>query len=273
MIYSKILKVSPSSNKNFEQGEIINFIQVDAVKIRALSWSAPPVARLPIQLIFGITFLLYYFGWLLFPALGIGCILIVGNFFLSLYLARLEKAVLQRIDERMNASTEAINNIKILKLNSWVDYFLDKVSRLRVKELNAINKRWLFRAFQIAISFLMSPTFMISTFTIFFLTGHTMVLSTAFAARHVFYTIDEPMHWIPQFIATFTEFIVSMKRIQKFLFCDEVNQKLVESENDYCKENKIDILIQQASFSWAGSQSDKSKDMIEEKKREENCEK
>ena len=33
LIYDKTLKVSPSTNKQFEQGEIINFIQVDAERV------------------------------------------------------------------------------------------------------------------------------------------------------------------------------------------------------------------------------------------------
>jgi len=32
LIYQKTLTVSPSTNKEFEQGEIINFMQVDAEK-------------------------------------------------------------------------------------------------------------------------------------------------------------------------------------------------------------------------------------------------
>ena len=52
IIYDKTLKVSPSTNKQFGQGEIINFIQVDALKAAEIAWCFPPVAKLPIQLIF-----------------------------------------------------------------------------------------------------------------------------------------------------------------------------------------------------------------------------
>ena len=37
IIYRKILKVTPSSNKQFSQGEIINFIEVDSEKIQELA--------------------------------------------------------------------------------------------------------------------------------------------------------------------------------------------------------------------------------------------
>jgi len=62
-----------------------------------------------------------------------------------------------------------------------------------------------------------SPAFMVVTFSFYFYFGNSMILSNAFAARHIFWTIDGPIRWIPQFIGNFTEFLVSMKRIQKFL--------------------------------------------------------
>lgn len=34
LIYKKTLKISPATNKEFSQGEIINFIQVDSEKLR-----------------------------------------------------------------------------------------------------------------------------------------------------------------------------------------------------------------------------------------------
>jgi len=33
LVYNKTLKVSPATNKNFEQGQIINFVQVDSEKV------------------------------------------------------------------------------------------------------------------------------------------------------------------------------------------------------------------------------------------------
>mmetsp|Transcript_41880 Transcript_41880/g.48427 ORF Transcript_41880/g.48427 Transcript_41880/m.48427 type:complete len:105 (+) Transcript_41880:1-315(+) len=52
LIYNKTLRLSPATNKEFAQGEIINFIEVDSGKLVEVAQSFPMVARLPIQLIF-----------------------------------------------------------------------------------------------------------------------------------------------------------------------------------------------------------------------------
>ena len=121
--YNKVLRCSSATNKQFSQGEIINFIQVDAAKIFFLAWVFPVVARLPIQLVFAISFLIYFLGYSLLGALGIAFVLVFINFFLAIIGQKVQKVVLARKDDRMRFTTEFINNIKIIKLNSWVKYF------------------------------------------------------------------------------------------------------------------------------------------------------
>ena len=68
----------------------------------------------------------------------------------------------------------------------------------------------------------------------------------------MFFLLEEPIKWLPEFLGTFTEFMVSMRRIQHFLRSNEINPKLVEYGNLELKKNKIDILIKNAHFTWAG---------------------
>lgn len=122
--YNKILRCSSATNKQFAQAEIINFIQVDAAKIFFLAWVFPVVARLPLQLIFAISFLIYFLGYSLLGALGVSVVLVVINFFLAIIGQKVQKVVLTRKDQRMRYTTEMINNIKIIKLNSWTKHFM-----------------------------------------------------------------------------------------------------------------------------------------------------
>ena len=74
LFMKKILKMSSATNKHFSQGEIINFIDVDVEKIPRLVFILPLVARLPIQLLIGLGFLYYYFGYSLFASIGSGAL-------------------------------------------------------------------------------------------------------------------------------------------------------------------------------------------------------
>lgn len=46
---------------------------------------------------------------------------IVLNYFTAILTARRQNAVLTAKDSRMRTITETINNIKIIKLNSWIE--------------------------------------------------------------------------------------------------------------------------------------------------------
>ena len=164
----------------------------------------------------------------------------------------------------MNTTTEVINNIKIIKLNSWTKHFFDKVKLLRNRELGSARQTIMVYSFEILAAFLMSPLFIITAFTVFMLAGNSMSTATGFAALQVLGSLEEPIQWIPHFIGTFMEFLVSMRRIQKFLLCDEIHSELVESDNMDLKNKDIDILIEGANFTWAGN-----KEKTKEEKKDE----
>lgn len=127
LIYEKSLRLSQATNKQFEQGEIVNFVQIDAPKIYDLAFSFPDVAKLPLLLIYALFMAFYYFKWTLYGGILLLLASSVLNYYLAKFAAGRQKIVMQQIDERMNSLTEIINNIKIIKLNSYIDSFLQRL--------------------------------------------------------------------------------------------------------------------------------------------------
>jgi ATP-binding cassette, subfamily C (CFTR/MRP), member 1 len=111
----------------------------------------------------------------------------------------------------------------------------------------------------IFIIFLLSPLLQLATFSIFFATGHNMSLAQGFACLQVLASLNMPIRWIPGFIGTLLQFTVSMRRIQKFLTCDEIHPEIVEYDSAECKRKGLDILVQGASFSWGGLRDEEAK--------------
>jgi len=77
-----------------------------------------------------------------------------------------------------------------------------------------------------------------------------MTLAHAFAARQVFFTLQQPIQWFPKFTGNLTEFLVSLKRIERFLQCEEVNTKMVAIGDNQMKEMGIDVKISNGNFMW-----------------------
>ena len=228
------------------------------------------MSKFPIQLIFAIGFLFYIFGLALLSAAGIGIIVAILNFIISKVRASLQKKKLKVKDERMRSTTEAINSIKVIKLYSWRDMFIQKVLKSRNKELFLYKMEVILDSFEVFFVWMASPLLIISTFLTFFLMGNTISVARAFAAIQVFTYIELPLRWFPDFIKSYFEFTVSMRRIQRFLKCSEINGELLKINDKNLQNMGRDLQIRNANFTWGGlkNETDEKKDESENKEEE-----
>ena len=123
MIFEKQFKISSATNKRFTTGEMVNFVQVDSMKMQWLSQQAPQVMRLPILIILSYSILFYFLGWTFISGLVITVITFYVNIGLSRYAARLQRVFMKNSDARIRCTTESLNNIKTLKLFAWTHIF------------------------------------------------------------------------------------------------------------------------------------------------------
>ena len=88
MIFNKSLRLSSATNKVFSQGEIVNFMQVDAPKIQMIAQNIANFGKFPIQITISLILLFYYLGWAFFAGIGVIIFSTILNFFLAKYIAQ-----------------------------------------------------------------------------------------------------------------------------------------------------------------------------------------
>ena len=94
-----------------------------------------------------------------------------------------------------------------------------------------------------------------------------MDLPLAYTIISLFGILNGPIRALPWFFGQFIEFVIAMKRIQKFLVCQEINETVVKKNIDQLAEDAIEI-SQSACFHW-GTQPEKSeKDKDDEQKKD-----
>ena len=77
----------------------------------------------------------YYFEYTFYSGVIFVVAAIVMNYIAAIFTARRQKKVLDAKDARMRTMTETINSIKIIKLNSWIERFTEKIKILRDNEI------------------------------------------------------------------------------------------------------------------------------------------
>ena len=118
-------------------------------------------------------------------------------------------------DTRMNISTEAVNNIKSLKLNAWTLKFTEQIHAKRAIEMKALRKRLCVSTANITVVHSMPQFLIMASFALYIYVtgGQDLTVSTVYTVLSVFGMIREPMRWLPFFVGLCVEFSVAMKRI------------------------------------------------------------
>ena len=244
LIYDKLLKISPYAS--FSEGNLVNFIQLDAEKLGEFFSYIPSTIVLPIKIIF--------FVYLLFSYLGltfiVGLIAIILILFFSIYSqgkrSFFQKELLKYKDQRMKMTTQVLNSIKVIKLNCWEDYYYKKISQQRKIELDYLKK---LQDLNLSINGLSASTSNITSLISILATAifsSDMSISNILTSLYIFNSLGEPLFLIPEFISGLLDSIISLKRLEKFLFSKEYNKNQIIKNNE--NDSKYAIFIDNLDF-------------------------
>ncbi|KAA8540301.1 hypothetical protein F0562_024136 [Nyssa sinensis] len=248
-VYQKQLNLSSLGRRMHSTGEVVNYIAVDAYRMGEfpmwfhMGWSFVIQIFLSIGVLFGVVGLGAVPG--LVPLLICGLL----NVPFAKLLQKCQTELMTAQDKRLRSTSEILNNMKIIKLQSWEDKFKNLIESYRDSEFKWLAESQHTKAFGTFL-FWMSPT-MISS-VIFF--GCALFRSAPLDAGTIFTILAalrgmaEPVRIIPEALSALIQVKVSFDRINSFLLDDEVqNDKIRRIPS---QDSDISIRIQAGSYSW-----------------------
>ncbi|KAK3142774.1 hypothetical protein QOZ80_4BG0351310 [Eleusine coracana subsp. coracana] len=160
----------------------------------------------------------------------------------------LQTKIMDVKDDRMQATTEILRSMKILKLQAWDMQYLLKLQALRSEEY-----KWLWRSVRLTalttLVFWGAPAFISSvSFGSCILMGIPLTTGTVLSALATFRMLQDPIFILPDMLSVFAQGKVSADRVVKYLQeeelkCDAVTQV---PQSDTC----YDVEIDQGIFTW-----------------------
>lgn len=246
-VYQKQLRLSSIGRRRHSTGEVVNYIAVDAYRMGEFPWWFHSGWTLSLQLFLSIGVLFGVVGYGALP--GLVPLLICGllNMPFAKLLQKCQSEIMVSQDERLRATSEILNNMKVIKLQSWEAKFKQLIESLRESEFNWLQRSQYIRSVGTAL-YWMSPT-MISS--VIFL-GCVVLNSAPLSADRIFTilatlrTMSEPVRMIPEALSVMIQVMVSLQRINTFLLDDELNEmaalKMRTSENS--------VAIRAGNFTW-----------------------
>ena len=246
LIYDKLLNTSSIYNGDLNEGQMINYLQVDIDHLGFVFFFAPMTFVVPIQFVINFYMLFNFFGYTFIFGLMIFLILFfIAWIIQSLYISN-QKTLLKNKDKRMKITSSVLHKLKVLKLYVWEDEFFNRVEKEREQEIKSMKK---IQNITLLSRFVHSsiPLFLsVSSIGIYTLIKGKMVLENLLASIEIFDTMSASLYRLPIFITTLLNCLISLNRLEKFL--NAKNFKKTSKEDEELKKKNIDIKLNNCNF-------------------------
>ncbi|KAI3888110.1 hypothetical protein MKX03_037521 [Papaver bracteatum] len=253
-IYRKQLKLSIASKTKHSSGQIMNYVTVDAYRVGEFPFMMHRTWTTGLQICLGLLILVRAIRLATVAAL----VVIVLTVLVNSPLAKLQHkyqtklAVLQ--DKRLKAISEALMNMKVLKLYAWETHFENVIRGLRREEYKCLSALQLRRGYNSFLFWATPVLVSVAAFWACYLLTVPLSASNVFTFVVTLRIVQEPIRSIPEVIGVVINAKVALKRIAKFLSAPELqNENLSHEINS--DEIKYSIFIESSDLSWEENQS------------------
>ncbi|KAL3528640.1 hypothetical protein ACH5RR_007962 [Cinchona calisaya] len=246
-VYQKQLKLSSLGRQRHSIGEVVNYIAVDAYRMGEfpmwfhVGWSSGLLLVLAISVLFAVVGVLPS----LVPLLICGFL----NFPFAKIIQKCQSEFMNAQDKRLRAMSEILNNMKIIKLQSWEEKFKNLIGSYR-----EIEFKWLaesqFKKIYSVLLFWMCPT-IVSSFIFFgciIFQSAALDASTIFTVLVTLKSMCESVRLVPDALSTLIQVKVSFNRMNSFLQEDEIKQD--DTVRPPLGESDTTVHIESGNFSW-----------------------
>ncbi|CAI9114291.1 OLC1v1014977C1 [Oldenlandia corymbosa var. corymbosa] len=248
--FRKQLRLSSLGKRRHSSGEVVNYIAVDAYRMGDfvmwfhLGWTSALQLLLSIVVLYGIV------GIGVLPALVpmLICSLLNVPFAKMLQKCQLEFMNVQ--DKRIRAMSEILNNMKIIKLQSWEEKFKKLIESYRETEFKWLSEFQIKKTYN-TVLYWMCPTIISSVifFGCILLKSAQLDAGTVFTILAALRCMSEPVRVIPEALSMLMQVKVSFDRINLFLHEDEIKHE--DSKRSALADGSdITIHIEAGNFSW-----------------------
>ncbi|KAI5400263.1 Multidrug resistance-associated protein 7, variant 2 [Lathyrus oleraceus] len=256
-VYKKQLRLSNSARLMHSSGDIMNYVTVDAYRIGEFPFWFHQTWTTSFQLCISLVILFRAVGLATIASLVVIVITVLCNTPVAKLQHKFQSKLMVAQDARLKATSEALVNMKVLKLYAWETSFKNSIEGLRNEELKWLSAVQLRKAYN-AFLFWSSPV-LVSAVTF----GACYFLNVPLHANNVFTfvatlrLVQEPIRSIPDVIGVVIQAKVAFTRVLKFLEAPELQSESVG--NRYSDGNRRGSnTIKSAEFSWEDSNVSKS---------------
>ena len=250
LLYEKIIKGSTATNITSKgEGEKLNLIEEDAEEIGSLFFLGPFVLTAPIKVGISVYFLFKLLGARFFYAIIALGFLIILILILQVVYVRNLKILLKYKDSRMKIVTFVFQMLKNIKLNGWDEEFINRIKMKRNDELLYTKKNLNIEIIRFLLNSNINLLLMIIALGLYVTSNDKLEISVLFTSFQLVNSMTYPIMLIPSFINQIFKDLISIQRLQHFLFSGEHQDKSKYQNLEEYNNNNLLVKFDNTTFS------------------------
>lgn len=245
----------------WSNGRIVNLMSTDTHRIDQASGFLHMVWGSPLSILVTMALLLVNLSYSALPGLGLLFLAspLLGKAIRSLFKRRF--AISRITDQRVSLTSEILQAIRFVKFFGWETAFLERIDKIRQKEIRSIQFVLAIRDGVQAISMAIPVFASMLSFITFALTNNVLNPAPIFSSLSLFNNLRMPLNMLPMIGGQVVDAYASIKRIQEFLLAEEAVEDVVVDAG-----NANAVVLKNASFTWERTKKNSS-DAINEQAR------
>ncbi|KAI9161696.1 hypothetical protein LWI28_019845 [Acer negundo] len=246
-IYKKQLRLSNAAKLIHSGGEIMNYVTVDVYRIGEFPFWFHQTWTTSLQLCIALAILFRTVGSATFAALVVIVFTVLCNTPLAKLQHKFQSRLMVAQDVRLKASSEALVNMRVLKLYAWQSHFKNAIEdsrKLEYKWLSAVKLRKAYNSFLFWSSPVLASA---ATFGACYFLEVPHCASNVFTFVATLRLVQEPIRSIPDIIGVVIQAKVAFARVVKFLEAPELQSANVRWNMEDVNHA---ILIESVNFAW-----------------------
>ncbi|CAM6100669.1 unnamed protein product [Calypogeia fissa] len=248
-VYRKGLRLSSFARQSHGVGQIVNYMSVDVQQMSDVVLQLNNIWMVPAQIIVALCIVFYVTGVSAVAGLLVMVVTAVLSFLSATRLRSLQKSIMKGRDSRMRVTVEALTNMKIIKLQAWDAKFLENVTKARQVEYSSLTAYMYTTAFNIFIIWLTPLVSCVAVFACIVLRGKDVTATLAFTTIATVRIVQEPLRLFPQSLISISQAMISLERLDNFLWSEELDVAAVERLPFGHVEPSI--VVEGGTFKWS----------------------